>query len=253
MRRLLLLGVLLGALAGLAAGLHLDRAPVVSESQVVLSVGPAFRGSTDAVSTEDQYLSDRMTTYAELALSDRVLGPVAQRMGTTAGALRPFVTVTTAQNSNVLDVAVQAATPDTAAAVNRAVDESLASTITALETRPGAAPPISAAADPPPTVPAAPFTPPLGLATAAGALAGLVVALLAAAARATGLPQRATRGLLSWLFSTPDQRGPLRPPAPVGPVATGEVSVPEQVRPDSAADADPTRTSSSSSSSSAGV
>jgi capsular polysaccharide biosynthesis protein len=245
MRRLLLLGVLLGALAGLLAGLHLDRAPVVSESQVVLSVGPAFRASTDAASTEDQYLSNRLTTYADLALSDRVLGPVAQQMGTTAGALRPFVAVTTTSNSTVLDVVVQAASPDTAAAVNRAVDASLVSTITALETRPGAVPPIGATVDSPPTVPAAPFTPPLGLTTAAGAFAGLVVALLAAAARATGLPQRATRAVLRWVFSTPDEPRPHLPTTPRVPAGAGEVSVPEQVRPDSAADADPARTSSS--------
>ncbi|HEY2220555.1 hypothetical protein [Actinomycetospora sp.] len=244
MRRLLVLGVLLGALAGLVTGLVLDRTPVLSESQVVLSVGPAFRPATDAAATEDQYLSNRMTTYARLALSDRVLGPAARQLGTTTDALRPAVAVSAARGGNLLAVAVQAPTPEVATAGAQAVDESLMSAISTLETRPGAVPPIIAATDSAPTVPAPPFAPPLGLAVAVGALAGFALVLLGAAVRAVGLVQRATRALLRWVFSTPDAVGPLRPRVPGWPVATGQVSVPEQVRPDSAADADPARTAS---------
>lgn len=239
MRRLLVLGLLLGALAGLITGLQIDRTPAVSRSQVVLSVGPGFRPATDAAATEDQYLSNRMSTYAELALSDRVLGPAAAQLGTTTDALRPAVAVSAVPGGNLLAVEVAAPTSEVATAGAQAVDESLMSAITTLETRPGAVPPIAAAVDSAPSVPAAPFAPPLGLAVAVGAVAGLAVVLLAAALRATGLVQRAARALLRWVFSTPDAVGPPLPMPPRAPAVSSGVSVPEQVRRDSAADTDP--------------
>ncbi|MCD2198137.1 hypothetical protein LQ327_32685 [Actinomycetospora endophytica] len=251
MRRLLVLGALLGALIGLFAGLLLDRSTVSSESQIVFSVGTGINGSADAAATENQYLGNRMTTYAELTQSDRVLGPAARQLGTTVDALRPLVTASATSGNTTLTLATRSADPEAAAAATRAVDGSLISTITAIETSPGLAPPIVGAVTSPPTVPAAPFTPPLGLAVAAGAVAGLVVALLAAAARATGLPQRATRAVLRWVFSTPAGAEPPRPPRPLGPprpssppgppapVVPGTLSVPEQVRADSASDTGP--------------
>jgi capsular polysaccharide biosynthesis protein len=242
----LVVGVLLGGLAGLGAGLGLARSTVASTAEILVSVGPGIQGSADAVATEDQYLSNRMTTYAALAVSDRVLGPAAGRLGTTAGALRPLVTVSAGSSGNVLDVSARAATPEAAVTATRAVDDALVPAIVALETRPGQTPPVTVAVVSTPSVPDSPFAPGLGPAAAAGAVAGLVLALLAVVARATGLPQRATRALLRWVFSVPAPPErvvpgpPVRvPPGPPGPVVPREV--PEQVRAGSAADAEPAR------------
>jgi capsular polysaccharide biosynthesis protein len=235
--RLLAAGALLGALAGLGVALHLAGATVGSSSEIVLSVGPGIGGSSDAAATEDQYLGNRMATYAALGTSDRVLGPAARQLGTTAAAVRPDVTVAGDSSSTVLTVTARAPDPGTAAATTRAVDGSLVAAITAIETSPGAAPPIVASVVSPPTVPDPAVRPPLGPAAAAGAVAGLVVALLAALARATGLPQRATRAFLRWLFGTPP------PPSRPRPAAPGPVWVPPQVTAESAPDGESTPTS----------
>lgn len=234
----LVVGALLGALAGLGAGLGLARSTAVSTAEILVSVGPGVQGSADAVATEDQYLSNRMTTYAALAVSDRVLGPAAGRLGTTADALRPLVTVSAGASGNVLDVSARAATPGAAVTAARAVDDALVPAIVALETGPGRTPPVTVAVVSTPSIPDAPFTPGLGPAAAAGAVVGLVLALLAVLARATGLPQRATRGLFRWVFSVP---APPRPPMPPRPAAPPPLSVPEQVRAGSAADTEPAR------------
>jgi hypothetical protein len=67
-----------------------------------------------------------------------------------------------------------------------------------------------------PTVPVVRWVPPMGVLTAAGALAGALLVLLGAVAWASTLPQRVWRPFSAWLLRTPESE-----PAPSGSATTG--------------------------------
>lgn len=203
-RWVLVVGLLVGALAGLLLDVQLDRSPVTSDAQLVLSDGTGAPASSDSASTEASYIANQMRTYAALATSDDVLGPAAGSVGTTVDALRPEVTATNLPDTTVLAVDVRAATPSAATAETTAVTRSLSAQITRLETPAGRTPRVLVTTSSPASEPTARSVPPWGLLTVAGALAGVVLVLLAAGVWASGLPQRAWRGFSGWLFRTPE-------------------------------------------------
>ena len=202
--------VLVGALGGLLLDLQLDRTPVSSSAQLVVSDASGAPASSDSASTMTSYITHQMPTYAALATSDDVLGSAATSAGTSVAALRSEVTVTPVSDSTLLTVDVRAATPAAATAEANAVSQSLTTAITRLETTPGGPPRVAVTTRSGPSVPATRFVPPLGALTAAGALAGALLVLLGALAWATTLPQQAWRRFSTWMFHQPSE-AELRP------------------------------------------
>ncbi|MCD2196191.1 hypothetical protein LQ327_22720 [Actinomycetospora endophytica] len=195
--------VVVGALGGLLLDLHLDRLPDSSSVQLTVSDATGAPPSSDSASTVRSFIKNQMPTYAELATSDDVLGPAASGSGTTLDELRPEVAVAAVQDSDQLTIDVRASSPSAATAEANAVTQSVTGAITRLETPEGHPSRVAVTTTSGPTAPAARFVPPVGVLTAAGALAGALVVLLAAAAWATGLPQRGWRGFTTWLFRRP--------------------------------------------------
>jgi capsular polysaccharide biosynthesis protein len=197
--------VVVGALGGLLLDLHLDRTPVSSSAQLVVSDASGAPASSDSASTMNSYITNQMPTYAALATSDDVLGSAATSAGTTAAALRSEVTVTAVSDSTLLTVDVRATTPIAATTEANAVTQSLTTAITRLETTAGGPPRVAVTTRSGPSVPAERFVPPLGALTGAGALAGALLVLLGALAWATTVPQRAWRRFSAWLFHRPPE------------------------------------------------
>lgn len=202
-RWVLVVMVLVGALGGLLLDAHLDRLPESSTARMVVSDASGAPASSDAASTALSYITHQMPTYAALTTSDDVLGPAAARTGTTVAALRPEVTADAVPDTTVLTVGVRAATPAVATAEAKAVTQSLGAAITRVETPAGQPSRVVVRTSSAPTVPAERFVPPMGLLTAAGALAGALLVLLGAVAWATTLPQRGWRRFSTWLFRRP--------------------------------------------------
>jgi capsular polysaccharide biosynthesis protein len=215
-RWVLLVVIVAGALAGLLLDVRLDRLPESSTAQVTVSDASGAPASSDAASTELSYLTNQMPTYAALATSDDVLGPAAASAGTTVAALRPEVTVQALADSTVLTVDVRAPTPTAATAEAGAVTRSLGESITRVETRAGQPSRVAVTTSSAPTVPVVRWVPPMGVLTAAGALAGALLVLLGAVAWASTLPQRVWRPFSAWLLRTPESE-----PAPSGSATTG--------------------------------
>jgi capsular polysaccharide biosynthesis protein len=202
-RWVLVVVVVVGALGGLLLDLHLDRSPVSSSAQLVVSDASGAPASSDSASTMRSYITNQLPTYAALATSDDVLEPAATSADTTVGALRAEVTVTPVSDSTTLTVDVRAATPIAATVEAGAVTQSLTAAITRLETPAGQPPRVVVTRAAGPTVPVVRFVPPLGALTAAGALAGALLVLLGAVAWATTVPQRVWRRFSEWLLHRP--------------------------------------------------
>jgi capsular polysaccharide biosynthesis protein len=211
-RWVLVVMVVVGALGGLLLDLHLDRRPESSTAELTVSDASGAPASSDAASTATSYITNQMPTYAALATSDDVLGPAATSLGTTADALRPEVTVDAVPDSTRLTVDVRAASPTAATGEASAVTQSLTAAITRVETPAGQPPRVAVTTSSGPTVPVARFVPPLGALTAAGALAGALLVLLAALAWASTVPQRAWRRFSRWLFHRPSEAELAPPP-----------------------------------------
>ena len=81
----------------------------------------------------------------------------------------------------------------------------LTDTILRLEARPGQSPRVVVNTVAPPSVPDTRFVPPAGALTAAGAVAGLLVALLGVAVWASGRPQRLGGRFWAWLVRHPSE------------------------------------------------
>ena len=122
------------------------------------------------------------------------------------------MTVDAVPDSTRLTVDVRAATPTAATAEASAVTQSLTAAITRVETPAGQPPRVAVTTSSGPTVPVARFVPPLGALTAAGALAGALLVLLAALAWASTVPQRAWRRFSEWLFHRPSEAELVPPP-----------------------------------------
>lgn len=123
---LALAGLLLGALAGLAV--HLLRpGKYHSTSQVYVSMGPGND------SQSNQPAQDRIATYANLATSDAVLVPVAQKIGMSVDAVRGDVTVQTNPGTVLLSVDTAASEASQAKELNESVTDQLQALFNALE------------------------------------------------------------------------------------------------------------------------
>jgi capsular polysaccharide biosynthesis protein len=173
------------ALAGLAAVMAQRTVPkYAATARGVVSVSRPDARPPSVLTSGSMYILARLTSYARLGTSSRVLDSVADELGLarTGQALRDRVVARNEVGTAFLDVTVADHDPATAARIADATMRQLATVVTDLE---------SGAVTLTPTGPAAtastPVGPPrplvVGLGTAGGAVAGAVLAVLAQLAR----------------------------------------------------------------------
>ena len=222
--------VILGAVGGLLVSR--SATPLYDSSSAVAFSVAGARTSTD-VNQGAMYIQTEMPTYAELATSPAVLGPVVQDLGlkTTPAKLAPTITTTVPQDTAVLSLSVESASPSlarriadgVASELSRAVVDSaprLADSTTAVVTTRTIKDAVT------PTAPSSPRT---SVNVVAGAVIGLLIGALLAIAfeyrrasrTGTGTASGATRAKADSV-----ELPALRTPALTGHPATGPVRTP---------------------------
>lgn len=197
-RWMIVVGLVIGAVVGLAVDLNLDHRTVSATSQITLSNGAVGAESADAADTNNEYITNKMATYATLATSDDVLGPASAALGTSIDALRPEVTATPVGESTVLAVTVRGDTPADATAATDAVARTLGTAIGRIET-PAGQPPLVTVAVTAAAEPTTRFVPPIGVLTALGAVLGGLLVVLGAVLWERGVVTRVGRLLRGFL------------------------------------------------------
>ncbi|MCE7005492.1 hypothetical protein LWC34_22085 [Kibdelosporangium philippinense] len=175
---LLAAGVVVGLLGGAYFSNRLSNAVYTSSAEVLMT-GQSDPAQPDTAYTSNQYVNQRMTTYAQIASSAQVTGPAAQTLGTDSGTLTSQITATVAGDTTVLKLQVTGSSPETARRNAVAVTQSFINAITKLETIPGGSSRVVVNVITDPTNPPARSAPGLWLLLLGGFFGGLVVAIVA--------------------------------------------------------------------------
>ena len=115
----LVLGAVLGAVVGLVVDLRLAGADYTSSSQVLISGGGSSNSSDSAYNT-NQYINQRMSTYAQLASSDQVVVPASRQLGIDSADLAQRVTGSIDGDTTVITLNVRGSSPADAVRAGRA-------------------------------------------------------------------------------------------------------------------------------------
>lgn len=186
--------VVVGAvLVALVAGTALYQLrPAVYTATVTVYAAP--RATDPATSTPEAayqgslLAKERIPSYVQLATSPQVLGQILARGGVddSLSGLASRITATSAPDSVLIDIAVQAPTPDRAVGLAETMAQVLPTVVDQLEQNgpPGSAP-VSLRVIRPVPVPDRPSTPGLALTLGLALLAGIVVGIAIALVRAT--------------------------------------------------------------------
>nr|WP_042177673.1 hypothetical protein [Kibdelosporangium sp. MJ126-NF4]CEL12753.1 Tyrosine-protein kinase EpsD [Kibdelosporangium sp. MJ126-NF4]CTQ93513.1 Tyrosine-protein kinase EpsD (EC 2.7.1.112) [Kibdelosporangium sp. MJ126-NF4] len=186
---LLAAGVVVGLIGGAYFSNRLSNAVYTSSSQVLMT-GQSDPAQPDTAYASNQYVNQRMTTYAQIATSAQVTGPAAQVLGTDPGTLESQITATVAGDTTVLSLQVKGATPEAARSNAVAVTQSFINAITKLETVPGGKSRVTVDVITDPTPPPARAVPAAWLLIGGGLIGGFVVAVIAVAVLRWLYPQR---------------------------------------------------------------
>ena len=176
------------AVSVLAAVLAVRTEPrYATTARGVVSVTDPETRPPSVLASSSQYILARLTSYARLAASSRVLDPVAAEVGLDRGGGHDLRREVTAQNeveTAFIDVTVEERDPALAARIADATVRHLAATVTDLEggtvrvTPTGSAPVPTAASNRHPTLD-------IGVGAVAGLLLGTLLAVLADLIRPT--------------------------------------------------------------------
>lgn len=186
---LLAAGVVIGLLGGAYFSNRLSNAVYTSSSQVLMT-GQSDPAQPDTAYASNQYVNQRMTTYAQIASSAQVTSPAAQALGTDATTLSTQITATVDGDTTVLSLQVTGPSPETARRNAVAVTQSFVNVITKLETIPGGASRVVLNVITDPTTPPARAVPGLWLLLIGGFFGGLVIAAIAVFVLRWLYPQR---------------------------------------------------------------
>ena len=181
---LLLLGLVIGGAA--AAGISLRQTPEYT-SMTELFISTTDSTSTQAVFTGSQFSQDRVASYARLLQGQELASRVIKQLhlSTTADALAGQVSVQPVADTVLVDVSVTDPSPQRAQQIATAIGQQFPRLVAELETpAAGGGSLVKVTVVQPPTVPTSPSSPQTTRNVAAGALAGLLVGLSAAIARA---------------------------------------------------------------------
>ncbi len=208
------LGVVLGAALGLYLGLQLVGAGYTSTSQVLIS-GGGTPDSSDSAYNSNQYINQRMSTYAQFASSDQVVTPAGRELGVDPADLAGRIGATVAGDTTVLTLSVRGTSPQDAVNSARVVTRTFGTALGALETTPGQPPRATTQVISDPSMPASRFVPPLLVVVVVAALLGLLVMSLVAVVVFSAWFRRLARRVGDWLGSEPDA-APAEPTAATG-------------------------------------
>jgi capsular polysaccharide biosynthesis protein len=188
---LLAAGVVVGLLAGAYFGNRLGNAVYTSSAQVLMT-GQGDPEQPDTAYTSNQYVNQRMTTYAQVASSAQVTGPAAQALGTDPVTLAKQITATVAGDTTVLSLDVTGPSPDMARRNSVAVTQSFINAVTKLETNPGGTARVVVNVITDPTLPPSRSVPAMWLLLLGGFFGGLILAVIAIVLLRWFYPQRFT-------------------------------------------------------------
>jgi capsular polysaccharide biosynthesis protein len=186
---LLAAGVVVGLVAGGYLGNRFANAVYTSSSQVLMT-GQGDPTQPDTAYASNQYVNQRMTTYAQIASSAQVTAPAAQTLGIDPTTLTSQITATVAGDTTVLTLAVTGGAPDSARRNAVAVTQSFINAITKLETNPGGTARVVVNVITDPTLPPARSSLPLWLMLILGAIVGAVLGAIAVLVLRWLYPQR---------------------------------------------------------------
>ncbi|MEV4311893.1 hypothetical protein [Actinocrispum sp. NPDC049592] len=182
-----------GVVVGLVAGGYLSNkfanAVYTSTSQVLMT-GQGDPAQPDTAYSSNQYVNQRMTTYAQIASSAQVTAPAAQTLGTDTATLTDRITATVAGDTTVLALAVTGPTPEAARRNAVAVTQSFVNAVTKLETNPGGTTRVAVNVITDPSRPPAKSVPPGWLLLVGGAIGGGVLGVVAMFVLGWLYPQR---------------------------------------------------------------
>lgn len=175
---ILVVPAVVGLALALAFGVHQQQVGVTSTSQVLMSGGVSGddeRGSGDDTNNLNQYVNQRMLTYAQLASTAQVATPAARAVGLDPADLAERTTGTVSGDTTVVSIAVRGDTPEEAVAAARSVTRSFVAAVAAIETPRGGQARVRADVVSDPTRPSAPVSLPLVVQALLGLLIGAVL------------------------------------------------------------------------------
>lgn len=173
-RRLLLICMVIAL--GLACASAYGRfAPTSWTASGQVLIGTNLHG-VDSAATGNQYLLDRMATYAALAQTEPVLGPAGQPFGLSSAELLKRTAVSVVPSTVVIQISASGASPNQAVALTQAVMDSYAKVAPALDQRSGA-PTLLVEQVERPSAPTAPDQLHGGVLLLLGGLAGLLIGI----------------------------------------------------------------------------
>lgn len=162
--------------AGIALGAVWPKT-YTSSAQILL--GLDLDGSDIDPQSGNQYLKDRVATYAALVSADEIIAPVAEQTGVSPEALRNRIGVSIVPDTVVLEVSVTGTSPQQAVELTEAVSKRYASQVSSLNVETGG-PKILPAELASPQLPDAPDQLHGSLLVAVSAFVGLVLGVLVA-------------------------------------------------------------------------
>jgi capsular polysaccharide biosynthesis protein len=164
-------GGLLGGVAGYAVSSLTSLNASVSTATILVT-GELSGGQVDSALTSNEYVNQRMSTYAGLATSRVVIAEAARQAGIDAAELDGKVTATNPTDTTLIDLSVQAPTADDAQIRATALVGALTDRIGQIENPNGAPPRVALSTVTTPSRPADPSLLPMMLFVGMGALAG---------------------------------------------------------------------------------
>lgn len=182
-------GAVVGLVAGFFVGNRAANSPYTSSAEVLMT-GQGDPTQVDSAYSSNQYVNQRMSTYAQIASSAQVTGPAARALGTDSTTLATEITAAVEGDTTVLSLAVTGPTPETAQHKAFAVTRSFIDAATRLETNPGGSSRVVVNVITDPVLPPARSVPPMWLLLIGGAIGGAVLGGLTALLLTWLYPQR---------------------------------------------------------------
>lgn len=136
LRTPLVVGAIIGLIVGGGIGYYLNKQPYTATSQILVSArdtSDSDSGGGDVYSG-DQYVSQRMSTYAQVATSDQVVQPAANVLRMNPDDLSGRIKATVVDSTTMITLAVTGTSPADAVRVGGAVTRSFVDAVTRLET-----------------------------------------------------------------------------------------------------------------------
>jgi len=173
--------MVIGVLAALALT---QTATPMYKATAEIFVAPGEVSTTGELAQGSTFAQNRVKSYVQLIDSDLVLGPIADRFGTTAAALSGKVAATVPTDTVLIDISVTDPSPQQAADLATAIADSFPKIAKSIEPpRSDGSPAVAVTVVQEAAVPDTPISPKLEMNLLLGLLAGTVLGLLLMAVR----------------------------------------------------------------------